>query len=280
MADTSRLELRDELLYSIGLASGPIRRAIEDRVGQPHALAVVRARFEEDRKEFERLAIRFCTIDGLVLNDELNWILREFWGIRECLGPLEHDAIREEAPRCLERALRSLRERIGRVPVDAPQVVLDATPFNSYVRLRSMVLGALASVELFDPYVDDVVYHRYLSAVPEHVTILVVTSSRNLGVGQSDARALARRDRIVATSELVALERPEAYRLLSTSALHDRYLRIDGVTAHLGGSLKDAGRSDPYTISALATSVSDAALATIVAEAEVWYAKGITHRRG
>lgn len=196
-----------------------------------------------------------------------------------CLGPLEHPEIRAEASKCLKEALQQTRDRIARVPIDPPSEILQASPFQTYVRLRELIGSAVGRVEVFDPYLDDVVYHRYLSGVDGSVNIVVVTTSENLGVGGTTKRALARRDRIVSVSEILAAERPSSYRLLAASGFHDRHLRIDGSVLHLGGSLKDASRSDPFTISALATD-SAALLDQLVATADEWFGPtSSVHRR-
>ena len=279
MTATSRFELRDELLYMLGLAVAPVRDAIEAHIHHPQDIAIARARFDSGRPDFEMAARRYCTTHGLVMSLELDWILREFWSIRDCLGPLEHAELDGEAQRCLEAALRSVRERIARVPCEIPANILATSPFQSFVQLRSLCLSAIDRVQVFDPYVDDVVYHRYLAAVPANIAITVVTTRDNLAVGSADRRKLSRRDRIVAVSELLAQERPTTYRLLSVDALHDRYLRIDTAIAHLGGSLKDASRSDPYTIAPMSGRAPDASLNDLVDGAEVWFTAGVAHRR-
>jgi hypothetical protein len=190
--------------------------------------------------------------------------------------------IRGDALQRIDDVVVSIRAAIDAIPMSDPVTILPAaTPFTTYLTLRAHCASARTRLELFDPYLDATPFHRYLSDVECGVSIAVVTSSDCLGAQGGSNRAIARRDRIVAVSELFAEERPTHYRLLAASDLHDRYMRIDDQIFQLGGSVKDAARRAEYTIGKLdATAANHDALDQMIDRAEAWYGPGMSsHRR-
>jgi hypothetical protein len=179
--------------------------------------------------------------------------------------------IRDVFPSLLLESEEALRD----VPADDPDVILPPTsPFQTYMRLLAICGMTATRLDLFDPYLDAEVFDRYLPDVGKAVEITLVTASKNM----RDAR---RRGRIVAISELVALERPAQYRLLEAQSLHDRHLRADDKIFHLGGSAKDASTKDFYTITGTdGNQTLHSTLDGIVAGSNPWYRPGMPgHRR-
>jgi hypothetical protein len=129
-------------------------------------------------------------------------------------------------------------------------------------------------LDLFDPYLDAEVFDRYLADTSKQVEIALVTEVANM-------RNVRRRGRIVAVSELVALERPTLYRLLEVPSIHDRHLRADDKIYLLGGSAKDASKTDFYTIAETDSNPTlHSTLDNIMAGATAWYQPGmLRHRR-
>lgn len=249
----TRLELREELYFLIGLAIGPLQAAYDDGVTSPQRIAVLRARFESDQPNFVRKATEFCTVGSHVFRTELGWIVKEFTDLIHFVAAFEHEPNRSQAPHFLANQLGKLRERINRVPVELPSDILGATPFQSYLLIRTLVSSALTRVEIFDPFLGQEVFDRYLPPIAPGVLVTLVTDTRIL-------RDTKRRDRILAVSSLYAMERGTAYRILTANQFHDRHLRVDDQVFHLGGSLKDAGKNAPFTITQVMESAAGTAL--------------------
>jgi hypothetical protein len=133
---------------------------------------------------------------------------------------------------------------------------------------------------LFDPYLSADVFHRYLRNLWDTTSITVVTNEKIM-VAPQGPQAVQRRDQIVAVSELLALERPTLYRFYVTAQQHDRHLRADDSILHLGGSVKDASKTAPYTISTLdATQSNHSFLDRLISSATEWFGPNVTtHRR-
>ena len=98
---------------------------------------------------------------------------------------------------------------------------------------------------------------------------------------KANMRNARRRDRILAISELVAMERPAHYQLLEAPSIHDRHIRADDKIYHIGGSAKDASKKDFYTITETdGNTALHAALDGIIAGSSPWYQSGMPkHRR-
>ena len=179
----------------------------------------------------------FCTLHGLILQHYMDAF---HWGLHGLLNTLQSynghniDHMRQEFHRYKDEIERTLVN----VPADDPDVMMPPqSPFQTYIRLLAICGNTATRLELFDPYLDAEVFHRYLPGMRTGVEITLVTEVANM-------RNPRRRDRIVAISELVALERPAQYRLPEAPRIHDRHLRSDEKIFHLGGSPKDASKMD------------------------------------
>ncbi|MBL4850824.1 MAG: hypothetical protein JKY90_00870 [Gammaproteobacteria bacterium] len=140
------------------------------------------------------------------------------------------------------------------IPADDPDTILPGgSPFQAYLRIRALCAGAISQVEIFDPWLDAQIYHLYVCEIGKEVAITVVTSKEIM----EDNKYKTRRARIDAVSSLLAAERPDTYKFIVTSEQHDRHLRVDGKILHLGGSLKDASKKAPYTITGLGSTQSN-----------------------
>lgn len=282
MTDRSRIERRDHLLTELGLVVAPIRELVFSDDDHRRRIPYVRAQFRNDYALFIQELYQFGREGTYAFEAECNTAKRVVWRFDELLNLLGTPETRLEARRTFEKVLRDSQQSLRAIPADDPDTILPAaSPFGTYVRLRAICATAESRVQLFDPYLDATVFHRYLTNAAEIAEVTVVTSEKTMIVATTDLRAVARRDRIVAVSELFALERPRTYRFLATALQHDRHLRADDAIYHLGGSIKDASVNAPYTISSLdPTQSNHGFLDSIITGATEWYGPSVsTHRR-
>ena len=260
-----RVSLRDELLQSLGMIAAPIKNAADFGTLSPPEAAVLRAKANRDVESFRQLAEAYCKVGDLFLQEEFNWIMTEAQKVANYTGALLYPESRAEVLTNLPRQLTAVRERINNVPVDLPEDILSLTPFRIFLKLRAIISAAQHRVELFDPYIDASVFYRYLAEVDQEVEITVVTTSKRLKGGWSETE----RERLLDVSTLFACERTSLFRLLVLDELHDRHIRVDSMAMHLGGSIKDAGRNAPFTISRMAAQADDA-LDALLGIAKPW----------
>jgi hypothetical protein len=275
----SRVEQRDHLMTSLGMLADPIRRLIDGGEALKHTAPYVEAQFRNDLRLFTDQLKAFCRIGPIRFESELgNAVgpcnsLIDFIGL--CRNPQPDYAKITE--RFKER-LESARKAIRAIPCEDPSTILPSeSPFQTYLRLRAICAGAGARLDLLDPWLSAEVFHRYLADVPPAVKVQVVTGQTVM----HDPRHHARRDQIVAVSELVALERKDKYRFLVSSQQHDRHCRADDQILHVGGSLVHASMRSPYTLSQLDPAQSNHAfLDGIIGGAVEWYGPATpNHRR-
>jgi len=282
MSERSRVEDRDELLTSLGLLVDPIRRLIFGTEEPNPMIPYIRSQFRQDLVDFRQQATSYCRPGKHDFGVELDTILSGSKRFSDLLAEIEHPELREGAQKKFAQYLSSVQAAIRRVPCDDTGVILPAeSPLKTYLRLRAVCVGATTRLDLFDPYLSADAFHRYLCDIGDKTSITVVTSEKAVLTPRS-RRDVQSRDQIVAVSELLALERPTLYRFYVTSQQHDRHLRADDLILHLGGSVKDASRNDPYTISTLdATQSNHSVLDSLISSATEWFGPNVTtHRRG
>ena len=281
MSERSRVEERDDLLTSLGLLADPVRRLIFGTEEPNPLIPYIRSQFQQDLVDFRQQATNYCRPGKHDFGVELDTILRESKRLADLLADIQNPELREAARQKFSQYLSRVQAAIRMVPCDDPGVVLPAeSPLKTYFRLRAVCVGATTRLDLFDPYLAADVFHRYLRDIGDNTFITVVTSEKAMVTPQG-RRAVQSRDQIVAVSELLALERPTTYRFYVTSQQHDRHLRADDLILHLGGSVKDASRNDPYTISTLdATNSNHSVLDSLISSVTEWFGFYVTtHRR-
>lgn len=280
MSDRSRAERRDDLLTALGMLVDPIRRAILGIDDPAIKIPYIRGQFEADYREFIQKIFEFGREGKVHFDAECNNIKRLVWrSFTDLLTDLGGGKRSGEEMDRFAQLLQVSQDAIRTIPTDDPDVILPgASPFQTYLRLRALCSGSVQRIELFDAFLDDTPFHRYLGAVSPSAYIVVVTSKQ---IMQPSSGGTTRRDRIVSVSELVAAERKDRYRFLVTEQQHDRHLRVDEEILHLGGSVKDASRTAPYTIGTLDPTQSiNEFLDSVIAGAEEWFGPTVTtHRR-
>lgn len=163
----------------------------------------------------------------------------------------------------LAKSTFSARRAIGAVPIPTASVILESgSPFTAYCRLRELCeVDALESLTWLDPYVDDSIFHRYLSTASPDVSVTLVTCEPRQNASNRDRRRWAE---FLDVSRLFASERSSStYRLLIQKRFHDRWVVLDGKRIYsLGGSAKDAGDRTYFTISAVSSTRENLAAIT------------------
>jgi hypothetical protein len=276
MPNRSQAEKRDELLIELGFLADPIRRLI-DSPNYRQVLPFVEAQWvrEIDGLYMPRLH-EFVKECGLASSQEHTNAHNAIYNLREAFRRLRDSEDVGSAKSYFHELLGKAKDAVRSLPChDVGQILPGLSPLSTYRRLLSICRAAKKRVDLFDPYLDKAVYLLYFDDVEPLVQITVVASEGTM-------KDTARRDRIVAVSELLAIQRPNTYQLRVTSKQHDRHLRADDEILHLGGSVKDAAKSAPYTISNLdAVQSNHSFLDDIVATATEWFGPNVKkHRQG
>ena len=138
---------------------------------------------------------------------------------------------------------------IDAIPIPPTSVILEAgSPFTAYCRLHELCeIDATISLVWLDPYLDASIFHRYLASVRPHVYVTLVACEPSPNANKRDK---ARWSEFLDLSRFYAQERgASAYRLIQQTSLHDRWVVFDDKRIYnLGGSAKDAGSRDYFTI--------------------------------
>lgn len=149
-------------------------------------------------------------------------------------------------------AFSKAQAAIDSIPVPSTSIILEAgSPFTAYCRLRELCeIDATTSLVWIDPYFDESIFHRYLSGVRAQAVVTLVTCEPNSHASDRDKR---RWTEFLDISRLYAQERGNiAYRLILQTSLHDRWVVFDEKRMYsLGGSAKDAGNRDYFTITSI-----------------------------
>lgn len=260
----SRAEQREELIFVLGKFLSPIERLIESDGDVSKEIPFVRAQHVKELGPFTNNAYEYCNVAGIEFGQEYSNIighLREF----EILYRLLIEKSKAECRAYFNERLADIKKAIRAVPCEFDPMMLSAgSPFEAYLRLRTIFASASKQLEVFDPWLGTEVFYRYLSQVPAGVSIIVVTTTKRLsGSAKND---------LVAVSELFAMERGSHYRLIESPSVHDRHIRCDSQVFHLGGSLKDAAKKDPYTVTLVdSTGAIGAELVQTISTGTEWF---------
>lgn len=276
MTTRSRIEQRDHLMTSLGMLADPIRRLIADWPNSRTSLPFVRSQFGKDYAVFIQSLDQFCRPENYFFEIELKTCRRTLYSLNDVFTVLTRNTP-AEADGTFAVTLANSQAAIRAIPCDDPGTILPSdSPFQTYLRLRAVCAGASTRLDILDPWLTADVFHRYVVDVSPGAMLQVVTHDKVMS--GSDP---ARRDRIVAVSELVARERKDKYRFLVTGQQHDRHCRADNEILHLGGSVAHAAMFAPYTLSRLDPVQSNHAfLDGVIAGAAEWYGPTVmAHRR-
>jgi hypothetical protein len=279
VSERSRVEQRDELLTALGMLIAPINELIDSLDVKRHTAPLVQGKFEAEFSRFTSKYLQpYCLSDDQVYRDAWLNSLNTLEGFTEVTAKCRNPDVPANKLRSMfNHKLTVIHKVIRTIPCDDPGIVFSSeSPFQTFLRLRAVCVGTSNRLDLFDPYLIADVFHRYLPDVPAAATLTIVTSEKVMLGADTN-----RRDRIVAVSELLALERKANYRFLVTQQQHDRHCRADNDILHLGGSVGHASMYAPYTLSKLdSTQSNHAFLDSVIAGATEWYGPNVqTHRR-
>lgn len=280
MSEKSRTEERDDLLTGLGMLVDPIHRLMFETDDPLKMIPYVRSQFQQDLGHFRTQVTKYCRPGKHNFDREIDVILREAKRFSELLDEFQRPELWRNSRDKFSNYLKAVRTAIGAVPCEDVGVMLPAeSPLQTYYRLRAICSNATERLELFDPYLDADVFHRYLRETSEKTYLRIITSE-NIMVKPQGQQGMRRRDEIIAISELVALERANSYGFYVTLQQHDRHLRVDNQIFHLGGSVKDASKRAPYTISLLdPTQSNHIFLDGLISGADEWFGPNVkTHR--
>jgi len=248
---TDRLKQKSDLIYTLGKLLGPLERIVE----YPDLY---------DMQEKTRIIARYC--------DEFEKYLSDFYSF--CQGEKGHNYQVEYSK--MNSGLRNImtylsqdydladilsthtakaQAAIDAIPIPKTSVILEAgSPFSAYCRLRELCeVDATKSLIWADPFVGASIFHRFLTSVRSCIPITLIVSEPN---GHAGRRDLNRWTEFHDVSKLYAQEfGPERYRLIVNPQLHDRWVVFDEKRIYsLGGSAKDAGNKDFFTIASVDSS--------------------------
>lgn len=278
----SRAEERDDLLTGLGLLIDPIRRLVFADDDPRPRIPYVRSQFHEDLVPFRGEVTQFCRAGTFRFETELDVILRETKRFNNLLDSIQYPEMTPSRELCLV-LMRKVQNAIRAVPCDDPGIILPSeSPYTTYLKLGAICRAATRRLHLFDPYLEAETFHRYLPTIADNVQVVIVTSSDIMDLPvTAKTNKITRRDRIVSVSELLASQFPDCYQFCVSSEQHDRHIRVDDTIHHLGGSAKDAGKSDYFTISKLDPIQSTQNfLDVIIAQSTEWYGPSVRqHRR-
>lgn len=249
-----RLQRKSQLLTQLGALFGPLQRLIE----HPSAY--------DEREKAETLARYFAECPTLQAEFQAfsigqpghNYVV-EYQKFYSALHAIQNRLVNGvPLETVVTDQLAIARAAIDAVPVPRTSVIMEAgTPFTVYRRLRELCeVDATTRLLWLDPFLDSSIFHRYVANVRSGVPVTLVTSGPTQ---RSSSRDKARWAEFCDVSRLYAQERGSAlYRLLVQDSLHDRWVVLDDKRIYaLGGSAKDAGSHDHFTITSVEASATN-----------------------
>jgi hypothetical protein len=246
-----RLQEKYALFTKLGALLGPLQRLLshQDQYNEQEAAQIV-ARFCD---EYPRLNGEMRVFSkGEPGHNYVIQYSRFFNALDSIKVGLEYDKKLEVV---LPPAVAKAQAAIDAIPVSPPSTILEAgSPFTAYCRLRELCeTDATTSLTWLDPYLDSAIFHRYLANVRSSTPVTLVTCEPSTNAGNRDKQRWAA---FLDISRLFSSERSATtYRLVVQHSLHDRWLVLDDKRIYnLGGSAKDAGAKDDFTISTVAPS--------------------------
>lgn len=243
-------------------------------------LALVQSQYARELSDWVSSRFRpFITINGSEIAHFWNTVMGACHTVSNIL--LGQERIEQKKSR-FEAAVSEIRAAIRSIPADDPDVMVPPkSAFVAFRGLHAICATAATRLHLFDPYLDAQTFLLYFPDVSDVVELKVVSDQTILLPSPTDRKRTFQRDRIVATSEILASERPSNYHFLMVPSIHDRHVRADNKIFHLGGSVAHASLKDYYSITETdGNPALHATLDGIIASAMAWYQPGMPkHRR-
>ncbi len=135
----------------------------------------------------------------------------------------------------LQRAIADLELRI---PRDAGQAYGPGAVYDFYRALKELVESAQNTVFVIDPYLDEDVFHTYITHLARNVTVRILL--------------MQFADQVRTAIEKYVLQHRIRIEVRSSSLLHDRVIFVDDNSCWVvGQSIKDAAKKKPTYIAPL-----------------------------
>lgn len=246
-----RLQQKNSLFIKLGALFGPLLRLVEnpDQYDDQERAEI----FAQYCAEYPNLISAFRVFatgqPGHFYEIEHRKFLHALNGLREKLAKNVYlaEAVKEQ--------LAIAQAALDAIPVPRTSVILEAgSPFTAYCKLKELCeADATSSLVWLDPFLSGSIFHRFLSSVRATVPVTLVTCEPGAHAGRRDK---TRWTEFIDISRLYAKERgPAVYRLVTQPSLHDRWIIFDKKRIYaLGGSVKDAGDKDYFTITSVEAS--------------------------
>jgi hypothetical protein len=243
-----RLNKKNDIYVKLGVLFGPLLHmttnpALYDEQEKAETLA----RYFADYPALNETFRAFC-----VGQPGHNYAI-EFEKFFNALNGLKYKIMQGmELSAAINEVLSIARACVDAVPVPKTSVILEAgSPFKAYCKLRELCeADAAHSIQWLDPFMGASIFHRFIGNLRPGVSVTLVTAEPGTHAGNRDkSRWIAFLD----ISRLFAQEKGgQLYRLIVQPNLHDRWVVFDNKRIYsLGGSAKDAGDKDYFTITAI-----------------------------
>lgn len=245
-----RLQQKNEFFVKLGALFGPLQRL----AGSPESY---------DEQERTEIIARYCA-EYPRLKDQFRTFSQSLPGhdyviqyqrFQEALDTTMYDlkADKQELGDILCRGLTQAKAAIAAIPIPRDATIQEAqTPFSTYCKLKDLVeADATSSLVWIDAYMASSIFSRFLRNVRSAISVTLVTCEPKPTAGKRDQN---RWTSFLDVSRLYALEcGATRYRLVVHGGLlHDRWLLLDNKRLYaLGGSAKDAGDKQYFTIARL-----------------------------
>lgn len=239
-----------ELIFMLGQLFGPLID-IEQNPNQyePWEISKTLARFFHNRPKFQQAFIEFT-----VSEPGHDYQIERAKGMEQIIK-LEHWAaqcsndINKLSNLFIEKR-QLLLDVILSIPVSTNSAILDAhTPFSTYCFIKDRCMTVKDRLVWVDRYMESPLFYRFLRDVPIKAKVILITWPSSKMQSNKDKNRFAE---FIDISKLYASERgPSLYRLVMNEDIHDRWLCCDKQIFALGGSIKDAGHNDYFTVSSV-----------------------------
>jgi hypothetical protein len=249
------LQEKYKLFSKLGALFGPLQRLIEHPEQyneQEKARAIARY-----CNEYPRLKDEFSTFSESQPGHKYSIQESKFRGALvsvETSLTFFNEELKDVVPVAISRA----QSAINAIPIPSTSVILEAgSPFTAYCRLRELCeIDATTSLVWLDPYFDESIFHRYLLGIRSETIVTLVTREPKAHASNREKR---RWTEFLDISRLYAQERGStAYQLILQPSLHDRWIVFDEKRIYsLGGSAKDAGSRDYFTITSIESNLTN-----------------------
>lgn len=246
-----RLQQKNSMLVKLGVLIGPLQRLIQhpDQYNDQERAETLARYFAEYHKLQEEFR-SFCK--GQPGHDYAIEFNKFFYALHAIAQGLIQGKRLEDI---LDNQASIAQAAIDAVPIPQTSIILEAgSPFTAYCRLRQLCeVDATSSIIWLDPFMGDSIFHRYIVSLRPRLPVTLVTSEPSQTAGNRDRIRWAE---FLDISRLYAQEHGTSlYRLIVQPNLHDRWVVFDEKRIYaLGGSAKDAGNKDYFTITSVEAS--------------------------